>query len=84
MDEATANVDFKTDRLIQGVIRHNFKDSTVLTIAHRLDTIMDYDKVLVLDGGRVIEFDKPDLLIRKGGLFADLMKNTSESKSRNL
>ena len=84
MDEATANVDFKTDHLIQEVIRHKFKDSTVLTIAHRLDTIMDYDKVLVLDGGRVMEFEKPDFLIRKGGLFADLVKNTRESKSRNL
>ena len=84
MDEATANVDFKTDHLIQEVIRHKFKDSTVLTIAHRLDTIRDYDKVLVLDGGRVMEFEKPDVLIRKGGLFADLVKNTSESKSRNL
>ena len=63
MDEATANVDFKTDRLIQEVIRHKFTDSTVLTIAHRLNTIMDYDKVLVLDGGRVVEFDKPEMLI---------------------
>ena len=84
MDEATANVDFKTDRLIQEVIRHKFKDSTVLTIAHRLDTIMDYDKVLVLEGGRVMEFDKPDALIRNGGLFADLVKIAGESKSRTL
>ena len=84
MDEATANVDFKTDRLIQEVIRDKFKDSTVLTIAHRLDTIMDYDKVLVLEGGRVKEFDKPDALIRNGGLFADLVKIASESKSRTL
>ena len=84
MDEATANVDFKTDRLIQEVIRHKFKDSTVLTIAHRLDTIMDYDKVLVLEGGRVMEFDKPDALIRNGGLFADLVRNASESKSRDV
>ena len=53
MDEATANVDIKTDRLIQEVIRDKFKDSTVITIAHRLNTILDYDKVLVLDDGRV-------------------------------
>ena len=79
MDEATANVDFKTDRLIQEVIRHKFKDSTVLTIAHRLDTIMDYDKVLVLDGGRVVEFDNPDLLIRNGGLFAEMVKSHNQS-----
>ena len=79
MDEATANVDFKTDRLIQEVIRHKFKDSTVLTIAHRLNTIMDYDKVLVLDGGRVVEFDNPDVLIRKGGLFAEMVKSHNQS-----
>ena len=80
MDEATANVDFKTDRLIQQVIRDKFKDSTVLTIAHRLNTIMDYDRVLVLDGGRVAEFDKANVLIRRGGLFAELVKNVNESK----
>ena len=79
MDEATANVDFKTDRLIQEVIRHKFKDSTVLTIAHRLNTIMDYDKVLVLDGGRVVEFDNPDVLIRNGGLFAEMVKSHNQS-----
>ena len=79
MDEATANVDFKTDHLIQEVIRHKFKDSTVLTIAHRLNTILDYDKVLVLDGGRVVEFDNPDVLIRNGGLFAEMVKSHNQS-----
>ena len=79
MDEATANVDFKTDRLIQKVIRHKFKDSTVLTIAHRLNTIMDYDKVLVLDGGRVVEFDKPEVLIRNNGLFAEMVRSQNQN-----
>ena len=79
MDEATANVDFKTDRLIQEVIRQKFKDSTVLTIAHRLSTIMDYDKVLVLDAGRVVEFDKPEVLIRNNGMFAEMVKNHNKS-----
>ena len=78
MDEATANVDFKTDRLIQEVIRDKFKDSTVITIAHRLNTIMDYDKVLVLDGGQVVEFDKPELLIRKGGLFVEMIRSQTQ------
>ena len=78
MDEATANVDFKTDRLIQEVIRDKFKDSTVLTIVHRLNTIMDYDRVLVLDGGRMVEFDKPEVLIRKGGLFAEMIRNQTQ------
>ena len=80
LDEATANVDFKTDRLIQDVIRSRFKDSTVITIAHRLNTIMDYDKVLVMDQGRVVEFDKPEVLLEnKNGFFARLVQiqNTS-------
>ena len=79
MDEATANVDFMTDRQIQEVIRDKFNDSTVLTIAHRLNTIMNYDKVLVLDGGRVVEFDKPDVLIRNGGLFAEMVRSQNQS-----
>ena len=80
MDEATANVDFKTDGLIQEVIRHKFKDSTVLTIAHRLNTILDYDKVLVLHDGKVVEFDKPEVLIRNGGLFAEMVENQKQSE----
>ena len=83
MDEATANVDFKTDRLIQEVVRDKFKQSTVLTIAHRLNTIMDYDKVLVLDGGRVVEFDKPEVLIRSGGLFSELVKHANQTKTES-
>ena len=75
MDEVTANVDFKTDNLIQQVIRHKFKNSTVLTITHRLNTIMDHDKVLVLDGRRVVEFDKPQVLMRNGGVFAEMVKS---------
>lgn len=64
MDEATANVDPRTDSLIQTTIRENFKDCTVLTIAHRLHTIMDSDRVIVLDAGRILEFDEPYLLMK--------------------
>ena len=85
LDEATANVDYKTDHLIQDVIRNRFKESTVLTIAHRLNTIMDYDKVIVMDQGRVVEFDKPEVLLQnKTGFFCRLVQshNTSENQSQ--
>ena len=80
LDEAPANVDYKTDRLIQEVIRNRFKDSTVLTIAHRLNTIMDYDKVLVMDQGRVVEFDKPRVLLQNtDGHFSRLVQTQNMS-----
>ncbi|PFX16866.1 Multidrug resistance-associated protein 4 [Stylophora pistillata] len=76
LDEVTANVDFKTDRLIQEVIRTKLKDVTVLTIAHRLESIIDYDRVMVIDRGRVVEFDKPGVLLNKrGSYFAELVKS---------
>merc|ERR1712137_437846 len=63
MDEATASIDNSTDAAIQTMIRENFADATVLTIAHRLNTIMDSDRVLVLDDGYVTEFDAPGALL---------------------
>ncbi|KAG7733572.1 hypothetical protein KL948_000774 [Ogataea haglerorum] len=59
LDEATSSVDYKTDARIQNIVRSKFADCTVLTIAHRLKTILDYDKVLVMDEGRCLEFDTP-------------------------
>ncbi|PVH85137.1 putative multidrug resistance protein [Cadophora sp. DSE1049] len=56
LDEATSNVDAETDRIMQRIIRDEFKDFTVLTVAHRIDTIMDSDRIVVLDGGRLVEF----------------------------
>ncbi|XP_060081600.1 ATP-binding cassette sub-family C member 10-like [Ylistrum balloti] len=64
IDEATASVDLDTDKLIQETIRQEFMDSTVLTIAHRINTIMDSDRVLVMDQGRVVELDSPGNLLK--------------------
>ena len=64
MDEATAAVDLETDDLIQATIRKEFVDSSVLTIAHRLHTIMDYDRIMVLDKGELREYDAPNELLK--------------------
>jgi len=79
MDEATASIDNTTDAMIQEMIRENFADATVLTIAHRLNTIMDSDRVLVLDDGNVAEFDSPSALIRQGGIFASMVEKSESA-----
>ncbi|XP_064172603.1 multidrug resistance-associated protein 1 [Anguilla rostrata] len=76
LDEATAAVDLETDNLIQSTIRSQFEDCTVLTIAHRLNTIMDYTRVLVLDKGKMAEFDSPASLIAKKGIFYRMAKDS--------
>lgn len=75
MDEATANVDVETDKLIQGVVRTAFKDFTILTIAHRIDTILDSDRIMVLDQGNLIEWDSPQRLLEdENSVFSSLVK----------
>jgi len=77
LDEATAAVDLQTDKLIQQAIKENFKDLTVLTIAHRLNTIMEADKILFMDAGKVMEFAPPLVLLnRPDGYFNTLLKET--------
>jgi ATP-binding cassette, subfamily C (CFTR/MRP), member 1 len=75
LDEATAAVDMETDDLIQQTIRSEFKDCTIMTIAHRLNTIIDYDRVLVMDKGEVAEFDSPQtLLANTNSIFYSMAK----------
>ncbi|KAF9156049.1 hypothetical protein BG015_007466 [Linnemannia schmuckeri] len=85
LDEATAAVDMETDELIQKTIRSEFADRTVLTIAHRIKTVMDSDKILVLDQGRMKEFASPrELLRKKESLFYQLAEQAGEvSKGDN-
>ncbi|XP_069467621.1 ATP-binding cassette sub-family C member 2 [Ambystoma mexicanum] len=75
LDEATAAVDLETDNLIQTTIRNEFADCTVLTIAHRLHTIMDSNRVMVLDAGRIVEFDEPKELLRQQKHFYSMAKD---------
>ena len=67
LDEATSNVDMQTDSFIQKVIREKFAKTTVITIAHRLNTIADYDKVIVMKRGKIVEQGEPWELVNKKG-----------------
>lgn len=79
LDEATSNVDMQTDELIQNVLKTKFKDTTIITIAHRLNTIADYDKIIVMHRGRVTEVGEPYELILKGGMFCDMVNHTGKN-----
>lgn len=85
IDEATANVDHRTDELIQKTIREKFKYCTVLTIAHRLNTIMDSDRVMVLDDGHIVEFDHPFTLLNcEDSYFSKMVQQTGASEAEHL
>jgi len=64
LDEATSAVDPATDQLIQTTIREYFAQNTILAIAHRIDTILDYDKIMIVDKGKVLEFDSPTVMLQ--------------------
>ncbi|XP_054556333.1 multidrug resistance-associated protein 1-like isoform X3 [Talpa occidentalis] len=86
LDEATASIDFETDNLVQSTIRKEFSNCTVLTIAHRLHSVIDSDRVLVLDSGRIIEFETPQNLIHQKGLFFEMIKEAGikqDSETKN-
>ncbi|KAF6167459.1 hypothetical protein GIB67_031660 [Kingdonia uniflora] len=85
LDEATAAVDVRTDSLIQKTIREEFKSCTMLIIAHRLNTIIDCDRVLLLDAGQVLEFDTPeDLLLNERSSFSMMVQSTGSANAEYL
>uniref|UniRef100_A0A8D3CW28 Multidrug resistance-associated protein 4 n=1 Tax=Scophthalmus maximus TaxID=52904 RepID=A0A8D3CW28_SCOMX len=85
IDEATANVDPRTDGLIQQTIRDKFQECTVLTIAHRLNTIIDCDRILVLDAGRIRECDEPYVLLQnQDGIFYQMVQQTGRAEAASL
>ena len=84
LDEATASIDFKTDKLVQDMIRKNFIGCTTLTIAHRLNTIADSDLIMVLDDGKIAELDTPEKLMQlKDGIYRDMV-DADEVKESNI
>ncbi|KAM4601994.1 ATP-binding cassette sub-family C member 4 [Polymixia lowei] len=85
IDEATANVDPRTDELIQTTIRDKFRDCTVLTIAHRLNTIIDSDRILVLDAGRIQAYDEPYTLLQdQDGIFYKMVQQMGKQEAVGL
>ncbi|KAL8224836.1 hypothetical protein R6Q57_017393 [Mikania cordata] len=81
MDEATASVDSQTDAVIQKIIREDFADCTIISIAHRIPTVMDCDRVLVIDAGYAKEYDEPSRLIQKPSLFGALVQEYANRSS---
>lgn len=82
LDEATASVDGETDALIQKMLRSRFVGTTLLTIAHRLNTIMDYDVILVVDKGEAVQFGSPtELLSDENGIFSQLVESTGKESA---
>ncbi|XP_052199207.1 ABC transporter C family member 14 [Diospyros lotus] len=81
MDEATASVDSQTDAVIQKIIREDFAACTIISIAHRIPTVMDCDRVLVVDAGRAKEFDRPSRLLERTSLFGALVQEYANRSS---
>ncbi|XP_077866447.1 ATP-binding cassette sub-family C member 4-like [Saccoglossus kowalevskii] len=85
IDEATANVDKTTDAIIQQTIRTRFQHCTLLTIAHRLNTVMDSDRILVMSDGRIAEFDEPHLLLQNpSGYLSQMVAQTGRAEKHKL
>jgi len=85
LDEATAAIDMQTDLMIQNTFKKAFSNITVLTIAHRLNTIIECDRVLVMDAGNILEFDEPAKLLQvEGSSFRKLVEQTGEGNAQKL
>jgi ABC-type multidrug transport system fused ATPase/permease subunit len=80
MDEATSSLDFETDQLLKRFVSEHFKECTVLTIAHRLNTILDADRIMVFEAGKLVEFDTPKkLLSDPNGYLTWLVQETNSA-----
>merc|ERR1711871_1206068 len=85
LDEATSSIDLQTDAVVQQIIRQNFINCTILTIAHRIETVIDSNKILVLDDGVVAEYDSPrSLLSQENSIFASLVHEMGPSMAQHL
>ena len=80
LDEVTSSVDRKTDALMQKVIREEFEGCTIVAVAHRLETILDFDRIAVLDRGRLVECDAPKKLLARESAFKRLYEVYSETR----
>ena len=83
LDECSASVDLETDERLQRMIQEEFVSATVLTIAHRLDTVMKCDRIIVMDAGKVAEFGTPEQLEAAGGIFSSLVASSQNKKDKN-
>ena len=78
MDEATASIDYKTEEMIQKAINELLNESTLITIAHRIKTIINYDKIMTIENGEIVDFDTPKNLINnKNSLFYELYSKSA-------
>lgn len=82
VDEATANIDVKTEATIYKAMNESFKNSTVITVAHRLNTVINSDRILVLEGGLLKEYDNPQVLLKNPNSFFASLYNESQKESK--